>query len=276
MRLNLAFSTCPNDTFMFEALVNNKIETSPYEFNITLADIEELNQMAAEGVNDITKISFSAFSETTQQYQMLSSGAAIGFGNGPLIISKRKIYPDELESARIAIPGYKTTANLLMTVLFPKVTQKKAYLFSDIEEVVLSDEADAGLIIHETRFSYHTKGLQKVVDLGELWETKKKLPLPLGGIAIKRDLPENVKQDVENLISQSIQFALNNPKSSVDFVRKHAVDLSTEVTKKHIDLYVNKYSVHCGAEGTEAMKNIINEASKTNKSIIHTPIFLKN
>ena len=274
MILNLAFSTCPNDTFMFDALVNKRIDISPFEFNVTLADIEELNTMARQNLNNITKISFSAFSELTEQYQMLRSGAAIGFGNGPLIISKRKIYPDELSNARIAIPGEKTTANLLMTILFPDATQKKSYLFSDIEEVVLTDEADAGLIIHETRFSYQDKGLRKVADLGELWEQHKKLPLPLGGIAIQRDLPNDIKLRFQKLLAESVTFALKNPSASTDYVKKHAVDLNVEVMKKHIDLYVNQLSVDCTEKGVQAIEQLLDEASELKNHKLKKPIFL--
>ncbi|MDA3868296.1 MAG: 1,4-dihydroxy-6-naphthoate synthase [Salinivirgaceae bacterium] len=276
MKLSLAISTCPNDTFMFDALIHKRIDTRGLSFDLQMADIEELNVMAADQVNDITKISFFAFSKLTAHYQMLRSGAAIGFGNGPLIISKHKIYPNELHEARIAIPGENTTANLLLNVLFPESIKKKSYLFSDIEEAVLSGEADAGLIIHETRFSYHKKGLKKVADLGQLWEQKMNLPLPLGGIAIRRSLPDDVKQTVEQLIGDSIKFAFQNPKASYDFVKKHARDLHDEVIRKHIDMYVNNFSIHCMDEGQQAMEFIINEAIKKQSTQPKQPIFLNN
>ncbi|MFO7863839.1 MAG: 1,4-dihydroxy-6-naphthoate synthase [Salinivirgaceae bacterium] len=274
MKLSLAISTCPNDTFMFDALIHKRIDTKGLSFDLQMADIEELNGMTADQLNDITKISFFAFSKLTAHYQMLRSGAAIGFGNGPLIISKHKIYADELSQARIAIPGENTTANLLLNVLFPESVDKKSYLFSDIEEAVLSGEVDAGLIIHETRFSYHKKGLKKVADLGELWEQKMQLPLPLGGIAIRRSLPDDVKQTIERLISDSIRFAFQNPKASYDFVKKHARDLHDEVIKKHIDMYVNNYSIHCMDQGQQAMEFIIDQATKKRKTKPVQPVFI--
>ncbi len=274
MTLSLAFSTCPNDTFMFEALVNKRIDTAGFEFDVNLADIEELNKQASEQINDITKISINAFASLTEHYQLLNSGAALGFGNGPLIISKHKIYPDELHDARIAIPGENTTANLLMKILFPQAKNKKTYLFSDIEEAVLSGETDAGLIIHETRFSYHKKGLQKVADLGEIWEEKIKLPLPLGGIAIRRALPEKVKQQIQNQLKASVQFALNNPAASLTYVKSHAKDLDEQVIKQHINLYVNEYSIACKSDGQSAIEYLLKQAAQIKDHSITKPVFL--
>lgn len=274
MDLNLAISTCPNDTFMFDALINNKIDTFGHNFNVVLKDIEQLNQMAYQGVNDITKISFNAFAHKTKQYQMLRSGVAIGFGNGPLVISKRKIYPDELSDAKIAIPGKTTTANLLLSILFPEVINKSEYLFSDIEEAILSNEVDAGVIIHETRFSYHKKGLLKIVDLGGMWEDKFNLPLPLGGIAIKRDLPIEIKRNIEELISNSVTFAFSNPDDSMKFVKSYARELDEDTIKKHIELYVNDYSVNCKNDGEKAISIIANKVAGINKIELTNPIFV--
>ncbi len=275
MNLKLAFSTCPNDTFMFDGLVHQRIDTKGYSFDVEMADIEELNLQASQGENDITKISFNAFAQYTQQYQMLTSGAALGFGNGPLVISKHKIYPDELHDVKIGIPGEKTTANLLLNILFPNVQNKKVYLFSDIEDAVLGCEIDAGLIIHESRFSYKKKGLKKVVDMGELWAKEKKLPLPLGGIAIKRDLDDAVKTDIQDLIADSVDFALKNPKISYEFVKKHARELDDSVISRHIDLYVNRYSINCQSDGREAIEFLVGEAAVLNQKPLHKSIFIK-
>lgn len=262
MKIKLAYSTCPNDTFMFDALVHKRINTGNFQFDVNLADIEELNKQASEQINDVTKISFNAFASLTSHFQLLSSGSAMGFGNGPLIISKHKIYPDELHDVSIAIPGEQTTANLLLSILFPDIRNKKVYLFSDIEEVVLAGETDAGLIIHETRFSYHKKGLFKVADLGEMWEEKVKKPLPLGGIAIRRSLPGEIKLQIQKMIQESVEFAIRKPAASLDYVKKYARELDDRVIRQHIDLYVNEYSIHCRKEGREAIAYLVTEAAK--------------
>ena len=274
MKLKLAYSTCPNDTFMFHALVHKLIDTGNYSFEVNLADIEELNEQAEQQINDITKLSFNAFGQLTTHYQLLSSGAALGFGNGPLIISKHKIYPDELADVSIAIPGFKTTANLLLSILFPKAKNKKAYLFSDIEEAVLSNETDAGLIIHETRFSYQKRGLKKVADLGEVWEEKLQLPLPLGGIAIRREIDDKVKSDIEKLLAESIKFAYSNPKKSSNYIKQYARDLDDDVIRKHIELYVNDYSINIKEEGKSAIKYLVKKSTELKNQIITQPIFV--
>jgi len=261
-KLNISFSTCPNDTFMFDALVNKRLNAQDYSFDVQLSDIEELNKMALEGGPDITKISYAAYPAISDKYQLLSSGSALGYKNGPLVISKRKIYPDELDEVEIAIPGKRTTANFLLSILFPKVKNKKEYLFSDIEEAVLSNEIDAGLVIHESRFVYKEKGLKLVSDLGELWEEKFKLPIPLGGIVVRRDLPQEVKLDIQNQISESIQYAFNNRHASKQYIKQHAQELADEVVNQHIDLYVNDFSVDLGKKGREAVEKFFLKGEK--------------
>ena len=203
MDLTLGFSTCPNDTFIFDAMVNGRIDTEGLRFQLHLSDVEELNQLAFSSALDITKVSYHAFAYLSDAYQLLTAGSALGFGNGPLLISKHKIYPDELDGLKIAIPGKYTTANLLLSIAYPNLRQKMEYLFSDIEEVILSGEADAGVIIHENRFTYQAKGLKKVVDLGEFWEHETGLPIPLGGIIIKRSLPREISLKVNRVLGRS-------------------------------------------------------------------------
>lgn len=273
MKLKLCFSTCPNDTFMFDALVNRKIDTQGYSFDTHLADIDELNSLAIEGVVDITKISFNAFAQVSDRYQLLSSGSALGRGVGPLLVSRKLIYPDEVKHIKIAIPGIETTANMLFSIAFPEAKNKKTYLFSDIEEAILSNEVDAGLIIHENRFTYEKKGLKKIVDLGEFWESQTKLPIPLGGIAIKRSLPSSVKSQINLLVKQSVEFAFSHPKESYPFVRKYAQTMEEDVIYKHIQLYVNGYSIDLGDDGRNAVNelytrtHILNLIPKVNKDI---------
>jgi len=256
MKLKLSFSTCPNDTFMFDAIANKRIDLKGFEFEIFMTDIEELNMMALNGESDITKISINAFAGLTNTYQLLTSGSAIGHGVGPLVISKRKIYPDEVSSCKIGIPGINTTANLLFSIAFPYTKNKKTYLFSEIEDAILSNEIDAGVIIHENRFTYEKKGLKKILDLGEFWEKETKLPIPLGGIAIKKSLPNQLKKDINSIIRTSIEYAFKHPNDSYQFVKKNAQELDDDIIKKHIDLYVNSFSVDLGEDGKNAIQEL--------------------
>ncbi|MDY0199770.1 MAG: 1,4-dihydroxy-6-naphthoate synthase [Bacteroidales bacterium] len=267
MNLSIAFSTCPNDTFIFDALVNGRIPTGNLNFTKTLADIQALNSMALAGDVDIVKISFALYPLISEKYQILSAGAALGKGVGPLVISKRKIYPDEIQYAKVAVPGTHTTANLLFSLAYPEAINKQVFLFSDIEEAILDNEVDVGVIIHENRFTYVKKGLKKISDLGDYWETQTKLPIPLGGIAIKRALPQSIKQKVNQLVRTSVEFALQTPNASYDFVRNNAQAMEFEVMQQHIELYVNNYSVNLGEFGRKAVTELLTRAdtSKTNK-----------
>lgn len=256
MDLTLGFSTCPNDTFIFDAMVNGRIDTEGLRFELHLADVEELNQLAFSTSLDITKVSYHAFAYLSASYQLLTAGSALGFNNGPLLISKHKIYPDELSGLRIAIPGKYTTANLLLSIAYPDLKNKIEYLFSDIEEVILSGEADAGVIIHENRFTYRAKGLRKIVDLGEYWDQLTGLPIPLGGIIVKRSLPKEIRLKVNRIMKRSVEHALQNPNDSLPFVKKHAQSMDENVMRKHIQLYVNDFSVDLGMKGREAITTL--------------------
>jgi 1,4-dihydroxy-6-naphthoate synthase len=264
MKLKLGFSTCPNDTFIFDALVNNKIDSQGLEFELMLADVEELNKAAFNHVPDITKLSYHAFAYVSDYYTLLDSGSALGNNNGPLLISKYKIYPDEIEDLNIAIPGKYTTANLLLSIAYPNAIYKKEYIFSAIEEAVLSDEVDAGLIIHENRFTYEAKGLLKIIDLGEFWENKTKLPVPLGGIVVNKKLDGDTQMKINQLVRKSIEYAYENPDSSLAFIRQYAQEMDAEVMHKHIALYVNEYSFDLGEKGKQAIKTLYNEAKVIN------------
>ena len=264
MNLSLAFSTCPNDTFIFDALVNNRISIEGFSFTKILGDIQELNTMALSGDVDVVKISFALYPLIHQKYQMLSAGSALGSGVGPLVISKRKIYPDEIQHAKVAIPGLNTTANLLFSLAYPEAKNKQVFLFSDIEEAILDNEVDVGVIIHENRFTYMQKGLMKIADLGDFWETQTKLPIPLGGIAVKRSLPQSAKLKINQLVRASVEFAMKNPNVSNDFVHNNAQSMEVEVMQKHIELYVNKYSVDLGEFGKKAVARLL-AASQTHK-----------
>lgn len=260
MNLSLGFSTCPNDTFIFDAMVNGRIDTEGVHFNLHLADVEELNQIAFSSVLDISKVSYHAFAYLSTEYQLLSAGSALGFNNGPLLISKHKIYPDELDGLRIAIPGKFTTANLLLSIAYPKLQHKKEYLFSDIEDVILSGEADAGVIIHENRFTYQSRGLLKIVDLGEYWDQQTGLPIPLGGIIVKRALPQEIRLKINRVLRRSVEFAFANPKDSLPFIRQHAQSMDESVMRSHIELYVNDFSVDLGVKGKEAIHTLFEKS----------------
>jgi len=256
MRLTLGFSPCPNDTFIFEALVHGRVDTEGIEYDWFLADVEELNRRALDGIVDITKMSFHAYAWAANNYLLLDSGSALGRNNGPLVVSRRKIYPDELNDALIAIPGRYTTANLLFSIFWPGAQRKREYLFSDIPEAVLSGEADAGLIIHETRFTYQAMGLKKVADTGEEWDKLTGLPIPLGGIVVHRSVSDDTAARVNRAIRRSLEYARANPSASLDFIRKNAREMEAEVTREHINLYVNDFSLSLGKEGREAVERL--------------------
>lgn len=262
MKLTLGFSTCPNDTYIFDAMVHGRIDTEGIEFELIMSDVEELNRQAFAGEIDITKISYHAYTYIADSYLLLNSGSALGFQNGPLLISKHKVYPDEIENLKIAIPGKHTTANLLLSIAYPNHKIKKEYLFSDIEEVVLSGEMDAGLIIHENRFTYQQKGLKKIADLGEFWETKTGLAIPLGGIVVNRKLSVEVRQKINRIMARSVKFAFENPNVSYPFVKQHAQAMDIAVMQNHINLYVNNFTYDLGTEGKKAIDTLYIEATK--------------
>ena len=261
MKLSLAFSPCPNDTFMFDAMVHQKIDTEGLEFDVHLMDVEALNLMALENKFHITKLSFNAFLHVYKFYSLLSSGAAIGEKCGPLLIVKQgktdKLNPNSI----IAIPGKYTTANSLFNLAFPNYNKTKEMLFSDIEKAVVTDEVDAGVIIHENRFTYQDKGLEKVLDLGEYWESKTRLPIPLGGIFVSRSLNHLVQQKVQRVMRKSIEYAFKNPRESEAYIVANAQEMDLEVMKNHIKLYVNDYSINLGDKGKKAVQYLFESAA---------------
>jgi 1,4-dihydroxy-6-naphthoate synthase len=257
MKLTLGFSPCPNDTFIFDALIHHKIDTEGLEFEVFFDDVETLNQKAVNGQLDITKLSFHAFAYVASQYALLDAGSALGFGVGPLLICKNEalLQPGAMEdsSLRVAIPGKLTTANFLLGIAYPNLNNKVLTVFSDIENAVLTNQVDLGLIIHENRFTYADKGLHKIVDLGNFWETLTGCAIPLGGIVINRKLNLSVQQKVNRILRKSVEFAFANPKSGIDFIREHSQEMDEAVMYKHIELYVNQYSLDLGIEGRKAI-----------------------
>ncbi len=261
----LGYSPCPNDCFIFDALVHQKIDTEGFTFKPYISDVEDLNKKAFNGDLDITKLSFNAFGQVLNNYVLLDAGAALGKGCGPLVISKNEIKnPQEaLTQLKIGIPGKHTTANLLFSIAFPKAQNKTELIFSNIEEALLSGEIDAGVIIHENRFTYEKKGLKKIIDLGEFWETTTGCAIPLGGIAIQRNIPLAVQQKIESLVRKSVAFAFNNPNESKAYVKAHAQEMEEMVMQQHIQLYVNEYSLSLGKVGREAIENLFKKGAET-------------
>ena len=262
MKLTLGFSPCPNDTFIFDAMVHGRIDTEGLEFDYFLADVEELNRRALSSRVDVTKVSYHAYSYMAGNYLILDSGSAIGHRNGPLLISKRDIDSSDLSQARIAIPGKYTTANLLFSIAWPDAKNKTEYLFSDIPDVLIRDEADAGLIIHETRFTYAKKGLRKIADLGEFWEKLTGMPIPLGAIVINRNIPPEIALKVNRIVRNSLEYAYKDSFASYNFVSENASDMDSTVMNNHIKLFVNDYTLNLGTSGREAIYEMFRIASE--------------
>lgn len=277
MKLTLGISPCPNDTFIFDAMVNKKIDTEGLSFDLIMADVEKLNTLAFQHALDITKLSYYAYAHVTNQYVLLDAGSALGKNCGPLFITKPEKQKCNFEGLITAIPGKYTTANFLLSMAFPLITNKVEMLFSEIENAIVHDKVDAGVIIHENRFTYQGKGLVKIMDLGEYWETQTGLPIPLGGIAIKRNIPAGIAQKVNRMVRKSVEYALAHPAASRDFVRRHAQEMDEIVRNQHIQLYVNNYSVDLGDIGKKAVTTLFAWARR-NKLIhdTHENIFLQS
>ncbi len=262
MTLTLGFSPCPNDCFMFDAIVHKRIDLEGLDFDVRLADIEALNTAAFAGEADVTKLSFHAYAYCADRYVLLDAGSALGRGCGPLLISKRRIDREEVAAGalRIAIPGKYTTARFLMGLAFPAARNTTEVLFCDIEGALLDGKYDAGLIIHENRFTYEARGLKKIIDLGEYWEEETGAAIPLGGIVIRRALPAGVQQRVNRVMRRSVEYAFAHRADSLPYVRAHAQEMSEAVMYQHIDLYVNDYSIDLGAEGRRAVETLFERA----------------
>ena len=220
MKLKLGFSPCPNDTFIFDALIHHKIDTEGLEFEVYFDDVETLNQKALAAELDITKLSFHAYAYVHEQYVLLDAGSALGFGVGPLLICKNQEIANNLDPELIVgIPGVYTTANFLLGIAYPQLGNKKVLVFSDIESSLIDNTIDIGLIIHENRFTYQEKGLHKIMDLGSYWETLTGCAIPLGGIVVNRSLDIETQHKVNRLIRKSVEYAFENPKSGLEFIK---------------------------------------------------------
>jgi 1,4-dihydroxy-6-naphthoate synthase len=268
MKFSLAFSPCPNDTFIFDALVNHKIDTEGFEFDIHLQDVQTLNEWALAEKMDFSKISYGVLPLISDNYSVLGSGGALGMGVGPLLVCRQDAdltlvpgssgkYFTVPSSTKIAIPGANTTAHLLFSLALPEHRNKVFKVFHEIEDAVLSGEVDAGVIIHENRFTYQHKGLVKLIDLGAYWEQTIKVPIPLGGIVVRRTIDAAIAGKVNTLIRSSIEYAFAHYPQIAEYVKQHSQEMSEAVMKQHIDLYVNKYSIDLGADGRIAVEKLL-------------------
>ncbi|MBL7032157.1 MAG: 1,4-dihydroxy-6-naphthoate synthase [Nitrospira sp.] len=261
--LSLGYSPCPNDTFIFYAMIHGKIDTDGLKFKESLLDVETLNQRALNAEFDLTKISYHAFGHMREKYALLRSGSALGSGCGPIVVSK-ELYPiEELRDKKIAIPGKLTTASLLLQLCDPSFINSSNLIimpFNEIMDAVVNGDVDAGVIIHESRFTYVSYGLSRVIDLGQWWEKETGLPIPLGGILAKRKLGKELILMIDDLLRQSIEYSYNNRFESMGYIKQHSQELSDGVIKDHINLYVNNFTIDIGDEGEKAVVELFSRA----------------
>ncbi len=267
MKYTLGFSPCPNDTFIFDALVNKKIDTGDINFEVILEDVQTLNKWAMIGKLDITKLSYGVLPLVLDEYAVLNSGSALGRGVGPLLITKNAITSTKVDDYTIAIPGEQTTAHLLFSLAYPTAKRKLFLRYDEIENFVAQGKG-LGVIIHENRFTYQDNGLKKIMDLGNFWEKATGSAIPLGGIVIKRKIATNIQKKIESLIKKSIEYAFINYPLLNDYIRNNAKEMSEAVMRKHIDLYVNKFSLDLGREGKTSIKKLLKVYQETNNCIV--------
>lgn len=267
MTFTLGFSPCPNDTFIFDALVNKKINTGDFQFDVRLEDVETLNELAKKQVLDFTKISYGVLPLVSQNYKVMNSGSALGKGVGPLLISKNPVDFDQVDNYTIVIPGENTTAHLLFSLAFPNAKNKLFKRYDEIEKSVLESDQMLGVIIHENRFTYMERDLFKIVDLGNFWEEKTALPIPLGGIVGRRNMDESLLMKVDALIKDSMEYAFENYPLITDYVKQHSQEMEQEVMKKHIDLYVNQFSINLGKDGRNAIQKFMKIYQETRDNV---------
>lgn len=256
MTIPIAYSPCPNDTFIFDAMVHGRIDTEGLSFEPYLADVEALNSAAFAKTYPVTKVSYAAMAQLQQEYRLLDAGSALGEGIGPLLITRGERELEEIADHPVAIPGEYTTAAFLLRLAYPELRVLRPMLFSDIEAAIAEGGVTAGVIIHETRFTYADRGFRLVRDLGAYWEETTGLPIPLGGIAVRRDIPLDVQATLARVLWRSVSFALAAPSASEAYVAEHAQEMSAEIQKRHIDTYVNGYSVRLGERGTAAVRQL--------------------
>ena len=260
--LKLGFSPCPNDTFIFHALVNDRVDPGRWEFDVRLEDVETLNRLAAQGALDVAKVSFGALPRLLDEYALLRSGGALGRGCGPLVVTRNAVDLDALRQMQLAIPGRSTTANLLWRMFAPDAPEGRELRYEQIMPAVAAGEVEAGLIIHESRFTYPDHGLVKAIDLGEWWEQETGAPIPLGAIVARRSLGPTV-DEIESAIRRSVQMAYEDPSQSRAYIRENAQEMDERVTQSHIGLYVNEHSIDIGPAGEQAIRQLFERGRQT-------------
>jgi len=260
--LTLGFSPCPNDTFMFYPLVHGLVDTGGHSFAERLEDVETLNLLALKGELDVSKVSYAALGHIREEYALLRSGSALGRGCGPLLVAAEGYDPRDLTGKTIAVPGRFTTALLLLRLFNPRLENFLVMPFNEIMDAVLNGNADAGLIIHESRFTYQGFGLHKLLDLGEWWEGESGLPIPLGGIVARRSLGVETINAIEKALQDGVAYARNHPDEAGRYICEHAQEMSPEVCAAHIGLYVNDFSANLGDEGIRAIECLLERAER--------------
>ncbi len=260
MKLRLGLSPCPNDTFIFHALLHGLVDTGDLRITPVMADVEELNAMMRDGAIEATKASFAAFARYRSEWVALRTGGALGRGNGPLVVARESLAPGELAGRRVLLPGDLTTAALLFRSFHPEVRDTPSVRYDEALPALLRGDADAAVIIHELRFTYSDHGLHRVEDLGQRFEDETGLPVALGGIFVRRDLDTGLARSLEGWIAESLAIARHDPSLSRDFVRQHAQELEDGVTAAHIGLYVNEFSAEYGPEGEAAIHALVERA----------------
>ena len=267
MKLSLGISPCPNDTYIFDAMIHGKIDTEGLAFTTRLEDVETLNYLAIEGSLDITKVSYGVVFQLINEYRILEAGSALGKGVGPLFVSKKIGHEKEIDPSKIsvALPGINTTAHLLFSLAYPEIKNKTFVPFHVIEDMVINGEVDAGVIIHENRFTYQQKGLNKLSDLGDVWEKRTGAPIPLGGILIRRSFDPELATKINRVIKRSLAFANENADALPPFVTENAQEMSEEVMCSHINLYVNEFSLSLGEEGRSSVMELIKASASLNQ-----------
>lgn len=269
MKLSLGFSPCPNDTFIFDALVNGKIDKEGLEFDLHIEDVQTLNEKVQAGELDISKISYGTLPLVAANYIALRAGGALGRGTGPLLIALQQIDETSIARAKIAIPGQHTTAHVLFSLAYPEATNKVFLNYDRIEDFLLDndsqDELRLGVIIHENRFTYEEKGLIRIKDLGNYWEETTGTPIPLGAIVVRRGMGKELSLKLTKLIRQSLAYSWSRWPAISDFVREHAQEMDEAVMRKHINLYVNDFSADIGGEGEKAVENFLKLHSAIHK-----------
>ena len=265
MKLSFGLSPCPNDTFIFDAMLNGKIDTEGLEFSYQFEDVETLNKLARTGNLDISKISYGSLGQILPHYKVLNAGGALGRGVGPLFIAQKAEAPQDLSNLKVALPGIHTTAHLLFSMAYPEILHKIFMPFHEIEEAVLTGAVDAGVIIHENRFTYQEKGLFKWADLGEIWEKNTGHPIPLGGIVARRNFHPELLQKIDRVINRSLVYAYEHHEVLPDFVTQNAQEMQESVMRNHIDLYVNDFSLHLTSAGKAAVWKLLELSAAVQK-----------